>query len=124
MKEEGDGPEPPCCDRALELNSHHANAWYNKGAALFMLGRIEEAIACYNHALELNPRDAEAWCDKGAAFAQLRRYEEALACFDRALELNPRLALVWFNKGGILLRRHWQLHGVGRCSTVNRDNLD
>jgi len=38
----------------------HANAWTNKGIALYDSGRFEEALVALDKALEINPDDADA----------------------------------------------------------------
>ena len=38
----------------------HANAWPNKGIALYDSGRFEEALVALDKALEINPDDADA----------------------------------------------------------------
>ena len=78
-----------CCDRALEIDPRHANAWGSKGNALSDLGRNQEAIRCYDRLLEIDPKHADAWNNKGDALSRLGRKEEAIDCYDRSLEINP-----------------------------------
>ncbi|RLI82002.1 hypothetical protein DRP04_04950 [Archaeoglobales archaeon] len=40
---------------ALKIKTDYAVAWYNKGLALYNLGKLEEAVECYDRALEINP---------------------------------------------------------------------
>ena len=47
--------------KAIEINPQDADAWYNKGVALYNLGRYEEAIKAYDEAIKLNPQDTDAW---------------------------------------------------------------
>jgi len=44
-----------CFDRALKIDPEYADAWVNKGSALFYLGRNEEALQCARKALAINP---------------------------------------------------------------------
>lgn len=76
-------------------------AWevLNKGAALSILGRTKEALACFDKALEILPRMDAAWLNKGVAFEKLGREKEALECYETAIEINPNTALAWFNRG-------------------------
>jgi len=39
----------------LEIDPKYALAWHNKGAALQILGKYQEATECYDKALEINP---------------------------------------------------------------------
>ena len=74
-------------------------AWNNKGTALSDLGRKDEAIKCYDRALDINPKYDGAWCSKGNALSSLGRKDEAIRCYDMALEINPKYDDVWCNKG-------------------------
>ena len=42
-------------DRDLTLDPNHALAWFNKGNALYKLGRNKEALVAYDHVLALDP---------------------------------------------------------------------
>ena len=44
-----------CFDKAIKMNPEYADAWVNKGSALFYLGRNEEALQCAKKALTINP---------------------------------------------------------------------
>ena len=87
-----------CCNKALELNAQNADAWFNKGASLAMLGSFVAAIKCYDNALEINPKDWHSWANKGASLNMLGRYEEAKRCCSEALELNPQNTTAQHNK--------------------------
>jgi superkiller protein 3 len=60
-----------CFDKAIGLNSNHADAWFDKGYCLNNLGRYEEAIELFNKAIEIDPRFAPAWGGEGHAFFSL-----------------------------------------------------
>ncbi len=77
-------------DRALEIQSGLAIAWYNKGSALVALGEYEEAVKCFDIAIAINPNDPGAWYHKGAALVNdIRKYKEALKCLDKSIEIDP-----------------------------------
>lgn len=44
-----------CFNKALKINPEYADAWANKGSALFYLGQNEEALQCANKAIAINP---------------------------------------------------------------------
>ena len=52
-------------DHALKIKPDYHSAWYNRGVALFNLGRYEEAIASYDHALKIKPDKHQAWNNWG-----------------------------------------------------------
>jgi tetratricopeptide (TPR) repeat protein len=87
------------CDTAIEKNSLDIAAWHNKGIALAMLGKYDEAINAYNKAIEINSRDADVWYNKGAALNALGEYESAIQCFEKAIEINPKFTEAWNDKG-------------------------
>ncbi|EAM51615.1 TPR repeat:TPR repeat [Crocosphaera watsonii WH 8501] len=50
-------------DKALQLKPDKDQPWYNRGVALFNLGRWDEAIASYDKALQLKPDRSYALTD-------------------------------------------------------------
>ncbi len=86
-------------EKATEIKPDDHKAWYNKGNALFKLGRYNEALKAYDKAIEIKPDYHKAWSNKGVALAALGRDEEALKAFDKALEIKPEYAEAWNNKG-------------------------
>jgi tetratricopeptide (TPR) repeat protein len=74
-------------DEALKLRPDLPAPWFNRGNALFGLGRPEEALKSYDKALELRRDFPEAWSMRGRTLTQLGRDEEALDAYDRALKL-------------------------------------
>jgi len=50
------------------------NAWYNKGVALYLLGKFDESIIAFDQALALNPAAGKVWTKKGDALQKLGRY--------------------------------------------------
>ena len=86
-------------DNALEIKPDNHEAWYNRGIALFNLGRIEEAIASYDQALKIKPDDADAWYNRGIALDDLGRIEEAITSYDQALKIKPDDADAWCFRG-------------------------
>jgi tetratricopeptide (TPR) repeat protein len=41
----------------LEIDPNDADAWNNKGNALYNLGNYNEAIECYDQALKIDPKN-------------------------------------------------------------------
>jgi tetratricopeptide (TPR) repeat protein len=85
-------------DHALELNPNFDEALINRGAALFNLGRYEEALADYDRASE-SRSNHYAWYNRGTILCNLGRYEEAINAYDRALAIKPDYASAWNNRG-------------------------
>jgi tetratricopeptide (TPR) repeat protein len=93
-------------ERALELRSDDAGAWFNFGAALGGLGELDRAEAAYRRALQCNARYAEAWSNLGGVLGARGAMEEQLAAYRNALKVNPRLAPVWSNLANALCNAH------------------
>ncbi len=64
-----------------------ADAGYNKGIALYKLGKYQEAITSYDKAIEIDPNYAKAWHNKGLALKKQGNHIEAEQCFKIAKEL-------------------------------------
>jgi len=93
-------------DRAIDLAGETGSEapWYSKGAALVVLGRYEEALACIDIALKMNPRNEVAWVNKGNALVRMGRLVDALKCYNSAIKVNPGYEVAWNNKGNALAR--------------------
>ena len=93
-------------DRAIELAGEEGSEapWYSKGAALVVLGRYEEALACIETALRINPGNEIAWVNKGNALVRMGRLVDALKCYNSSIKVNPRYEVAWNNKGNALAR--------------------
>ena len=93
-------------DRAIRLTGEEGpeDPWYSKGAALVVLGRYEEALACIETALRINPSNEIAWVNKGNALVRMGRVVDALKCYNSAIKVNPQYEVGWNNKGNALAR--------------------
>ncbi len=78
-------------EKAIELESDNADAWYYKGYALHELEKYKEALKAYDIAIELNPKNNGAFNQRGCVFFELDQYEKALAEYEKALELMPEM---------------------------------
>ncbi len=65
-------------------------ALMNKGSALAILGRTDEAIDCYNGVLQKRPDFADAWFHKGRILVEAGRPKASILCFEKALESSPK----------------------------------
>jgi len=90
-------------DTVLTLEAG-TDAYYNRGAALEELGRLDEAIAAYRSALILEPRSLNALNNLGNLLAATHQTDEALTVLDRAIDLDPRMAMSYINRAAALWR--------------------
>jgi len=65
--------------------------YWNKGEALFVLHRYQEALAIYDQALRLDPNHPGLHLARGSALVSLGRYEEALAAYEQTIRLDPTI---------------------------------
>jgi tetratricopeptide (TPR) repeat protein len=77
--------------KLIERAPWFAEAWYQRAAAHFALGRLVEAIRDCHQTLEVNPYHFVAATSMGQAYLELQNPVSALECFRRALRLNPDL---------------------------------
>lgn len=88
--------------KAIEAGAGGALAFFNRGAALQQLDRLDQAAADYDAAIALQPDFAAAHCNRAAIRLRRRQYAAALQGADRALALQPGLAKAHFNRAAAL----------------------
>ncbi|MEM5313089.1 tetratricopeptide repeat-containing glycosyltransferase family protein [Paraburkholderia sp. JHI869] len=67
---------------------HAAEAHYNRGTMLGLLGRYDEELEAYRRAIELKPNFVAAYVNLGVALRDLHRFDEALRQFKKALSID------------------------------------
>ena len=86
-------------DKAIAVNPKNAEAYNNRGLALYNLKLYQQAIADFSQALRINPQYAEALNNRGNAYYQMDQYEKAEADFNQSLQLKPRYSKAHLNRG-------------------------
>lgn len=87
------------CDKAIELNSHNADAYYKRGDAYDEVGEYGRAITDYNKVIELNPNHVDAYYKRGCAYGDTGEYEKAIADYSTSISLDPNYASAYYNRG-------------------------
>jgi COMPASS component SWD3 len=114
IKEEGKAYELRQQQRQKESEKATANlkkkydtqhAHYNRGNALRVQGKMDEAIDAYRKAIELNPNYAGAHYNLGNALRDQEKPDEAIDAYKKAIELNPNYAEAHCNLGHVLKRQ-------------------
>ena len=84
-------------DKAIELDSGNARAYYFRGSTYVMMEDFDRGIADLETAIELDTTDAEtrtalsiAHLLRGTSYTELGDYESAIAEFEKAIEIEPR----------------------------------
>lgn len=80
-----------------------ADAWYNKGYALFERGMLTEAKDAFSRVLEINPGDTRTWVILGNVFMESCQYEEAIHAYDQVLQAIGSDPDIWVHKGNAYL---------------------
>jgi tetratricopeptide (TPR) repeat protein len=88
---------------ALRANPAYPEAHNNRGLALQLLERFEEAAEAHAEALRLEPTFAEAHNNRGTALQKLNRLDEAAAEYREALRLRPASLQARVNLANTLL---------------------
>ena len=76
-------------DQVLEMNPENADAWNNKGVALFKMGRPDDALVCYDRALAADPENLEALRNRAFVLRAMERFEEALEAYETIIYDEP-----------------------------------
>ena len=93
-----------------------ADAWYNRGNALYNQGDLDAAVLAYDEAIQLDPNFMDAWYKMGMVldasvvpaliydgeYAKERTGREALRCFEEVLRIEPNNITALEKKGGML----------------------
>ncbi|MCJ7741081.1 MAG: tetratricopeptide repeat protein, partial [Methanoregula sp.] len=81
-----------------------AQECYQRGTALFSVGRYAEAIEWFDRALERDPLCKEVLVALASAVDRLGLFQEAVISCDQALEIDSQFPDAWFIKGLALFR--------------------
>jgi tetratricopeptide (TPR) repeat protein len=89
-------------EQAIKLQPDYAEAYYNRGNVLYVLGRTDEAIADWEKTLQIQPNDADAHTGLGNALLRKGRAKEAVAHYNQAMALAPKDAHCRSNMAWVL----------------------
>ena len=78
----------PYFERAAEIDSNYAEAWYQAGYCYGILGRHTEALRASRQAAKLRPEWAETFVNIGASSYSLGQYKDAADAYKTALKLD------------------------------------
>ncbi|HTC06261.1 MAG TPA: tetratricopeptide repeat protein, partial [Xanthobacteraceae bacterium] len=90
-------------DHALTLVPGHPIAHFNRGVALYDLGRYADAVEAHESALKVAPDHTGALLNRGRALAALNRFDDAIASYGKAHALRKDDADVHFMESLALL---------------------
>jgi tetratricopeptide (TPR) repeat protein len=90
-----------CCQQALAMDPHHADAMHLMGLITLHANRHDLAIEWISRAIKQEPKP-EYLTSLGNTLLKQGRGEEALKTFDKAVQLRPDSAELWKNLGDAL----------------------
>ena len=76
-----------CFEEVIRIKHDDADAWYNKGYALFNLARYEDAIKSYEEAIRIKPDDADAWYNLASSNVRKGDIGKGLSNLKKAIEV-------------------------------------
>ena len=82
-------------DKAIEIDSQSAFAYYSRGIAKSKLGDYQGAIADYTKALEINPQDADVYSNSGITREMVNDLKGACDDWRKAADLGDELSAKW-----------------------------
>ena len=99
-----------CCDKILDgdaffitdIEISTAFTLDNKGFALSLLGKFEDALEYHDKALAIDDKNEKTFVNKALALGGLGRYEESLKNSEHAISINQNYATAWNNAGYVL----------------------
>jgi tetratricopeptide (TPR) repeat protein len=85
------------CEKALELDSTHIDAYFYIGIANSHKAQYDEAIASFKKALDLTKNHAKSWNHMGLVYNKKKEYDEAIESYEKAIEIEPIYTEAFFN---------------------------
>jgi superkiller protein 3 len=91
-----------CYLKAIKINPHYADAYYNMGVVYGEERDYDQAIECYKKAIEIDQDYVNAYYNMGVAYQKQSYYgfeEEAIECYQKAVEIDKDNADAYYNMG-------------------------
>lgn len=86
-------------EKAIEINSNYALAFYNRGFARVAKKDYSKAIEDYSKAISIDSEYASAYVMKVSILRTIKKYNNAIADYNKAIEADPYYANAYYNRG-------------------------
>jgi tetratricopeptide (TPR) repeat protein len=86
-------------ETAVSFDPENDFLWSERSAALYQLGKLEEALVSADRCLSLSSGSSDAWFWKGSIHVRRGLLQEAAECFEDALEIDQDNELAWLMLG-------------------------
>lgn len=90
-------------DKAIELKSNHASAYYERGLAYIEDKQKEKALRDFSKAVELSPRLLDAYIARADIYREDQLYAKALKDYDQVIQQEPDNLSHYYSKGYTLI---------------------
>eukprot|EP00276_Gloeochaete_wittrockiana_P011418 CAMPEP_0184651206 /NCGR_PEP_ID=MMETSP0308-20130426/8792_1 /TAXON_ID=38269 /ORGANISM="Gloeochaete witrockiana, Strain SAG 46.84" /LENGTH=1117 /DNA_ID=CAMNT_0027085261 /DNA_START=44 /DNA_END=3397 /DNA_ORIENTATION=+ len=112
------------CQQIRKLHPAWKDPLLLEGAALFQMGKFEEALHLNQRAIQLDPLFAEAIGNMGNCLRFMGDLDGAMECFKRALSLKPTFFDAHTNMAGVLSSRGRVMEAVQHLQAALAMNPD
>ena len=85
-------------DKAIDLDTKFADAWYIIGNIEAGRGEADLAITAYAKAVEIQPEHAAAWYNRGNLLFNQSRIQQSIDCWTIAITLQPEMFRAYNNR--------------------------
>jgi tetratricopeptide (TPR) repeat protein len=76
-----------------------ADIWANRSAALWRLGKYQEALESTQQAVKIDPESPLGWFNQGSVLMSLAKPREAAIAYEQATQLDPNDVYAWIGQG-------------------------
>jgi tetratricopeptide (TPR) repeat protein len=117
----------PYFERATEIDSNYAEAWYQAGYCYGVLGRHQEALRASKQAAKLRPEWAETFVNIGASNYALGQFKDAVEAYKQAIKLDDTNAETQYALGltyGKLGRNEEEILAYRRALSIKPDHVN
>jgi len=95
------------CEKALELDSTHIDAYFYTGKANSHKNQYDDAIASFRKALDLKKNHAKSWNHMGLVYTKKKEYDLAIESYKEAIEVEPLYTEAIYNMANAYkLKKH------------------
>lgn len=86
-------------NKAVELNSKDAGAYFYRGNAYYKKGQFDKALSDYSKAIKFNPRYTNAYFSRGLHYVGVEEYSKAISDLNEAISITPDNAPAYYYRG-------------------------
>ena len=91
-------------NRAVQLNSNNADAYYDRGFTELELGNFQASVSDLSKYIEQYPFNSEAYFARGLALQKIQKLDEAIADYDTGIRLNPKNPKIFLLRGCVKMK--------------------